>query len=708
MLSYLPLFERDELKSDIRNIFILLAICLLVFLPVLIDPHWGLFTDSNEILTACRTFFSDPASRVSKLSFLFTHADYRGYRPAFHIIPLAVWLFSAETPLGFYIFRLLLFAATVGLSYFNCRALGCSGGLAILASLSWFALASTYEVIYTLDKGEGYLSCLFALVIFAYLRVHREIVSSRQSSKRAIIAGSALLTVAVLCAYSIKETALILTVFGATCCFSAAISFAMRKKVGSEFSNTTVSLWSLITGLICIFSMAVFKLCEAHAVWPADRYVSIDLNIQFIGEQLLRYASVLPVLFVLIGVVSAAPIYLLCRKGSLAYRPDFRHLTAVQLVVVVLAGTGALLSWPGKLMYIWYPLLAFLVPTLAYWLSVIVTKPLPIFPVCLSVSLCCGLPQSLACASFQLLMDDSVRKVAQAIARISEVKDKERSIGVPFPSALSTEIGVSIAAFTANAIQPGFVIERKSKPMAANFFSLIFNCINRDQRPSDLQKFNQSAAWQNSSAYDSDPAPGLATVSFDQDLQMDRHYYWYRDRLKQGDVLVIPFGNVPIPFVSFRGADIFSSDWQNKLSCLPQVEAVPYAIVSSSAGRLAGNWHLGWALLKVKRVYPVALSIEPDGWLLQDAVIALPGALSGRTLKMQTDMPQPRILRGSASSPFIAVGAPDHAGGLIFSIPLPHTSHDQNILLHISATDSPVSKADPRPFLVHLTRTWIE
>lgn len=106
--------ERQALTSRPH----LLALSLLflavaaAYAPVLLHPHWGLFSDAGQILEECRKFFDANCTRLDILC--------DQYRPGFNVVDKVIWLFSPERPFGFYAVRWLLFEATVLLCYGNC------------------------------------------------------------------------------------------------------------------------------------------------------------------------------------------------------------------------------------------------------------------------------------------------------------------------------------------------------------------------------------------------------------------------------------------------------------------------------------------------------------------------------------------------------------------------------------------------------------
>ena len=120
-------------------------------MPVLLHPHWGLFSDARQILEYCRYFFTT-ADSLPVINSV--------YRLVFNFLLLAVWQVSPNNPFGFYLFRASFFAGALIFTYLTAWVLSRSRLLSFLISLLWFSSTSTYEVIYTLDKGEVILAFL--------------------------------------------------------------------------------------------------------------------------------------------------------------------------------------------------------------------------------------------------------------------------------------------------------------------------------------------------------------------------------------------------------------------------------------------------------------------------------------------------------------------------------------------------------------------
>lgn len=162
--------DREAIKAarlpDWRYHLALWSIATLVMLPVLVRPQWGMFSDPGQILWTCGNVYSHGFHLDEWFNVVV--AD---YRPGFHLINLLLWGVSANEPLGFYVAKWLCFGATISLTFVTCYRLSRSKLSSAIASLFWFCAYPTYEVIYTLDKGEIYIALLFALIPFAHLSV---------------------------------------------------------------------------------------------------------------------------------------------------------------------------------------------------------------------------------------------------------------------------------------------------------------------------------------------------------------------------------------------------------------------------------------------------------------------------------------------------------------------------------------------------------
>jgi hypothetical protein len=202
--------------------------------------------------------------------------------------------------------------------------------------------------------------------------------------------------------------------------------------------------------------------------------------------------------------------------------------------------------------------------------------------------------------------------------------------------------------------------------------------------------------------------PGLVTFSLDMDDRVDTKYFWWRDRLKTGDILVIPFGSMSVSTVSYRGADMLSTDWQQKLMGLPQMQVSPYMTLNAPV--IFGGRQLGWTLVRITHVSPIALAIQADGWLLQNAEIAVATSCVGKVLKLRSDLLLPtKLTCGHENETRTIAGQPDGQGGLVFSIPVPKSGNGNEVILRLTCADAPPSSRDDnRPFLLHLVEASVD
>ncbi|MGH9552712.1 MAG: hypothetical protein ACRD3W_25255, partial [Terriglobales bacterium] len=156
--------------SHVLPLSVLLLIATAIFMPLFLHPHWGMYSDIEQIVQDCRIFYSSPSIRWD-----FVHGF---YRPGFHCIDLLTWLVSRENPLGFYVVNWGFFCVTLAMTYLSSFVLSKSRVFSFVAAAFLFIASPTFEVIYTLDKGEGYVTCYLSILICAFLTVQARISNS--------------------------------------------------------------------------------------------------------------------------------------------------------------------------------------------------------------------------------------------------------------------------------------------------------------------------------------------------------------------------------------------------------------------------------------------------------------------------------------------------------------------------------------------------
>jgi hypothetical protein len=296
-------------------------------------------------------------------------------------------------------------------------------------------------------------------------------------------------------------------------------------------------------------------------------------------------------------------------------------------------------------------------------------------------------------------MDASIDRMAARLASLPQTSNPDVSIGLPYMTRQSAEIGFAVREHTKNKLLP--------KQATANFFNFLWNVDAARQAPANLETVVLDRVLRNAPSYNSDP--GLATFSLVESSALSSQINWQRSKLKSGDFLVIPFGNVPHTSVVYRGASIFSRPWDEALRAIPQVSAAsPVVLDETTTGKLAGGYRLGWILLPVKNVVPVALDVETDGWLLNGAKITLQRKASPQLLTVWFDMLANDVTYTDGTTSHAA--KPEKVATRLSTIKVPISSSDKptEVALQLSSATPQKLTKDDRPVLLHIIKVSLD
>ncbi len=122
--------------------------------------------------------------------------------------------------------------------------------------MSWFLLAPTFEVIYTLDKAEVYLAMLFNAAILAYYAGLQELCKSAPSRLKLWISAAVML---FSCTYAdfVKETGQLLILSILVCPLSMRLFDAAMPDPDDK--KKACRKWSYCLGASCVVALLVFK-----------------------------------------------------------------------------------------------------------------------------------------------------------------------------------------------------------------------------------------------------------------------------------------------------------------------------------------------------------------------------------------------------------------------------------------------------------------
>jgi hypothetical protein len=704
-----------------------------VFLPMLIKPHWGLFSDAGQIIEDCRMFWDSYGLRFDILA--------EQYRPGFNIVDKIVWLFSPDQPLGFYISRWLLFAGVVSVTYLNCYSFSRSRLLSFACSCFWFAASPTYEVIYTLDKAEIYIAGLFAVSLFTFFNLSQRLLVDAvpdQVVKRA----QAIITFCFVYAIFTKQTgALVLVLSG----LFALCALACKKWLVKVFPGTaayvTVDAFvrqSLFTK--ALFKRAAFSYAAFFALFLIGGGLKYKYGVTKYGTahllaQLKAYFVAVPEVYALLVVCLLAIVIMPKLRRHAVEQEPFKYGYAICLTLSCIAGALALFSWVGNLTYGWFPLYTLLLPAAAYFMSALFCigrKSTVAVVAVLCTMLVALIPNRAVEAQLQYKMDESAKQLTVALSALPHDDAHPLRLIMPFTDPGRTEVGERIESLTLNRLVPHYIERRPSDAVPVKMFNIVEYCGPKGLLGApDLKHYTNFVDATKCADYK--PSPGLDVFSYwsDTGWRASHHWpqdtlkagdifahHWYQDKLKVGDVFVHPFGDVPVNATFYRGISLFTTDWHDEMRFMPQVTVEPILTVTQAIRRPGQpRVHIGWVALKIVHIDPIAWPISHDGWLMQNAWVSLDRSLCGRVLHIETRLGFPHTIKvrhGTDTETITAKPGPD--GVLNFDIPInaPNgqkidvkTIQNSDPVLFLSSDDPTKGTDDMRPLMLHVDKVSV-
>jgi hypothetical protein len=150
---------QEQKKSQIFWILLPVAIGIVIMLPRLLSPQFGMLDDGNTLTSAQQIISGD-------LSFNYEAARGR-FRPMYWLVPALIYRLVGVNPFWFFFANLIFLILIIIFSTAFLRRLGMTARNAALAGIVFLLTGSAVENIYTLSKGE-LLMLLFIVSAFYF------------------------------------------------------------------------------------------------------------------------------------------------------------------------------------------------------------------------------------------------------------------------------------------------------------------------------------------------------------------------------------------------------------------------------------------------------------------------------------------------------------------------------------------------------------
>ncbi|WP_028749543.1 hypothetical protein [Rhizobium mesoamericanum] len=249
----------------------------LVMLPVLIWPHYGLFSDAGQLIEFPRQVIE---GLPQSLKLLRPTPDGR-WNPLFHGLSTFLYALHPDSPRTFFFAQWLMFAGTAICITALIYDLTRSVAGAIFGLLVFCTSSSLFENFYTLDKVEPRITLFSALGIFAFSRIAAK---EKLHTRGSIIYVAYQFLIGTLIIFS-KETGIFLTA-----AFGAVWLLTLVKKPFSEFRYST--FWSFVPYLTSTLAFIVLFRFLSRAM--DYRYVKYEVSFDLIKSNVRYYLETSP------------------------------------------------------------------------------------------------------------------------------------------------------------------------------------------------------------------------------------------------------------------------------------------------------------------------------------------------------------------------------------------------------------------------------
>jgi hypothetical protein len=614
---------------------ILFAFSLSVMYPVLHHPHWGMFSDCSQVVSLCRALYAnhDPAAWMAAIN--------HNYRPGFDAPNVMIWWLSPDNPIWYYALRCVFFSITLSLTYLNSYRLTKSLPISLGSAILWLCVYPTYEVIYTLDKGEIYIGLLFALIVFIQLSVTEQIIRNSVSSRQIIGYASAALVATIYLIFT-KTTGQLVLPYGV---LLFAVSFASINfpwtDTSVRFNSTAANRdtkterfwderkWASLLLLVCTFSWVSYQVFYVLTGGLNYHYGRVIYDASFLCTQLYAYLQGVPDIFILLAISAAGTLITIVANTNVENFHILRFKNAACLLATVCGGIISLCAWNGQLVYSLYPLFAFLLPCLAYallpWRRVHRFLPIAVYVALIFFMA----PARFFDAQSQLKMDQVYNQLVEKLAKESEIVSGKSSVVFPFRSQGSVEVGESTHLATALKLSLDEGKPASEFLQSLKFAPLIRYCIHK--------------SWLNGQQENEEKIVCLPTHSEGPELDKISYvnaaeHHWLAEKIRIGDIILVPYGNVPAHYMFYRGVSLFSTPWEDRVACLPGLKLKEQFRVSALVKRVDGkSMTIGWIALKVEQSPEFSYDLQETGWLANDSPINFGQELQGKILLLQCE-----------------------------------------------------------------------
>jgi hypothetical protein len=203
----------------------------------------------------------------------------------------------------------------------------------------------------------------------------------------------------------------------------------------------------------------------------------------------------------------------------------------------------------------------------------------------------------------QFNMDLVFNRFTEALSNLPDQLKHDTNAIIKLKEQTSAELGEEIEC----AVR---AINRRKADRHSSAFSLsVYNIIRNSSGNLDLDKkgLTEEVAY---------PSNYQQVAGLDKFMYLPNQFpHWTVVKVCPGDILLVPFGNVPVNSVPYRGFLCFAKPWQALPETFPQLELKPIMRISKSFKRLnGGETEIGWMAFVVRSAPELSLPLGDYGW----------------------------------------------------------------------------------------------
>lgn len=560
---------------------------IFIMLPVLIWPHYGLFSDADQLIEYPKMFFNHPGPELGRLLRPF---DDGRYQPLFYFVTLGVYAVKPNSAWIFYVFQWIILLITSSIAAWLVYRLTKSSLSAVLSVLLFCFSSSIYENFYTLDKVEPRVTFFSALFLWVFVRYfldhHNQHIQTIKKSPDYFFWGIQFL-LGVSLVFS-KETGIYL----AFSIFLVWVALIFNNRV--EARSKTIFLYSLLLQITVVILFYTLY----HLLWEqpdTGRYLKYEITSQLIKTNFIYYLSSSPE--AIFGILTA---FLLLIRYTLNYR---RQAVSTSDQITLLIAVCLLVYFMGILIWRW-PLDYFLMPVhffsailiAIFFNSVFGTtqvnkKSIQKVALLIFLILFIYFSGQRMVVGILIYQQDALKDDLATV--LAEPRWDQQHIILPFESPNSAEIGDRINYFTNQLI-------KNSSPLRMYYFwepneKILFNITRFENSYGIAPKRSQLMEIVKHSHQD---AGAIPIWKFTTKASKDPSLPWEYDYLKPGDYLLLPFGiNIP-QWSHARGLSMYSDSHFIKRGLPERLQFKDEQDITRSIG----PWKIGWRIVKAEKI----------------------------------------------------------------------------------------------------------